>query len=110
MLNDVECQLDQPNTVKNVSLYLTAPGSNPGARVLKIMLPQLCELNCAFRTHIPNLILLICLLGMAQLCELRTSDTYSASDAAKQICELCTSDTTAGCNSVVLLAWRSTTI
>ena len=30
---------------------------------------------------------------MAQLCELRTSDTYSASDAAKQICELCTSDT-----------------
>ena len=30
---------------------------------------------------------------MARLCELRTSDTYSASDAAKQICELCTSDT-----------------
>ena len=43
-VNDVECQLDQPNTVKNVSLYLTAPGSNPGARILKIMLPQLCEL------------------------------------------------------------------
>ena len=44
MLNDVECQLDQPNTVKNVSLYLTAPGSNPGARILKIMFPQLCGL------------------------------------------------------------------
>ena len=42
--NSVECQLDQPSTVKNVSLYLTAPGSNPGARILKIMLPQLCEL------------------------------------------------------------------
>ena len=41
MLNDVECQVDQPNTVKNVSLYLTAPGSNPGARILKIMLLQL---------------------------------------------------------------------
>ena len=49
--------------------------------------------SCGFRTHIPKLILLICLLGMAQLCELCTSDTYSASDAAKQICELCTSDT-----------------
>ena len=44
MLTDVDCQLDQPNTVKNVSLYLTAPGSNPGARILKIMSPQLCEL------------------------------------------------------------------
>ena len=44
MLNGVECQLDQPNTGKNVSLYLTAPGSNPGASILKIMSPQLCEL------------------------------------------------------------------
>ena len=44
MLNDVECQLDQPSTVKNVSLYLTAPGSNPGARILNILFPQLCEL------------------------------------------------------------------
>ena len=56
MLNDVECQLDQPSTVKNVSLYLTAPGSNPGARILKIMLPQLCDL--------------------------RTSDTYSKVNSA----------------------------
>ena len=45
--------------------------------------------NCAFRIRIPNPILLICVLGMAQLCELRTSDTYSASNVAS------------------LLAWRS---
>ena len=44
MLNDVECQVDQTNTIKNVSLYLTAPGSNPGARILNILFPQLCEL------------------------------------------------------------------
>ena len=50
MLNDVDCQLDQPNTVKNVSLYLTAPGSNPGARSLKKLLPQLCEL-CTSDTY-----------------------------------------------------------
>ena len=48
--------------------------------------------NCALRIRIPHLLLLIRLLGVAQLCELRTSDTYPASDAAKQICELCTSD------------------
>ena len=59
MLNGVECQLDQPNTVKNVSLYLTAPGSNPGARILKVMPPQLCE-----------------------LC---TSDTYPASNSANSL-------------------------
>ena len=45
MLNDVDCQPDQPNTVQNVSLYLAAPGSNPGARILMIMHPQLCELR-----------------------------------------------------------------
>ena len=56
MLNDVDCQLDQPNTVNNVSLYLTAPGSNPGARILKTMLVQLQEL--------------------------RNSDTYPASNSA----------------------------
>ena len=50
MLNDVECELDQPNTVKNVSLYRAAPGSNPGARILKIMPPQLCEL-CTSDTY-----------------------------------------------------------
>ena len=87
MLNDVECQLDQPNTVKNVSLYLTAPGSNPGARILKIMLPQLCEWCISDTYPEPNSA--ICLLGMARLCELRTSDTYSASNVAS------------------LLAWRS---
>ena len=87
MLNDVECQLGQPNTVKNVSLYLTAPGSNPGARILKIMLLQLCEL-CISDTY-PESNSAICLLGMARLCELRTSDTYSASNVAS------------------LLAWRS---
>ena len=54
MLNDVECQLDQPNTVKNVSLYLTAPGSNPGARILKVMLPQLCELCISDRYPASN--------------------------------------------------------
>ena len=32
MLTDVDCQLDQPNTVKNVSLYLTAPGVQTRAR------------------------------------------------------------------------------
>ena len=50
MLNGFECQLDQPNTVKNVSLYLTTPGSNPGARILKIKLLQLCEL-CISETY-----------------------------------------------------------
>ena len=91
MLIDVVCQLDQPNMVKNVSLYLAAPGSNPGARILKRMLPQLCEL-CISDTY-PESNSAMCLLGMARLCELRTSDTYSASNVAKRICELCTSDT-----------------
>ena len=80
MLKDVECQLDQPSTVKNVSLYLTAPGSNPGARILKIMLPQLCEL-CISDTY-PEANSAIGLLGMARLCELRISYTYSASNVA----------------------------
>ena len=91
MLNDVECQLDQPNTVKSVSLYLTAPGSNPGARILKIMLLQLCEL-CISDTY-PESNSAICVLGMAQLCELRTSDTYSASNVTSFL--------------ACLLAWRS---
>ena len=47
---DVECQLEQPNMVKNASLYRTAPGSNPGVRILKIMPPQLCEL-CTSDTY-----------------------------------------------------------
>ena len=47
---DDECQLDQPRTVKNASLYLAAPGSNPGARILRIMLPQLREL-CTSDTY-----------------------------------------------------------
>ena len=38
--------------------------------------------NCALRTRIPHLILQFCLLGVAQLCELRTSDTYPASNVA----------------------------
>ena len=46
----VKCQLDQPNAVKNVSLYLTAPGSNPGARILNIISPQLREV-CTSDTH-----------------------------------------------------------
>ena len=54
MLNDVDCQQDQPNMVKNESLYLTAPCSNPGAHILKIMPPQLCELRISDTFPAPN--------------------------------------------------------
>ena len=65
MLTDVGCQLDQTNTVKNVSLYLTAPGSNPGVRILKIMLPQLCELCISDRYPASNSARLLAWRGAA---------------------------------------------
>ena len=67
--------------VKSASLYLTAPGSNPGARILNIILPQLCEL-CISDTHPAFNSAIVCLLGVAQLCELCISDTYPASNVA----------------------------
>ena len=54
--------------------------------------------------------MLCCVPGVAQLCELRTSDAHPASNAGKQLCELCTSDTHPASNSGMLLAWRDAVI
>ena len=105
MLTDVDCQRDQPNAVKNVSLYLTAPGSNPGARIednartsvgivhfghvsrisfcYVACVARRSYVNCALRTPMQHLML----LNNYANCALRTF-TYPAYNCA------------------MLLAWR----
>ena len=61
----MSAQLDQPNAVKNVSLYLAAPGSNPGARILTTMFPQLCELGTSDAYPASNSVSLLAWRGAA---------------------------------------------
>ena len=63
-----------------------------------------------FLSHDASFLYVCCLLGVAQLCELRTSDAHPASNVAKQLCELCTSDTYLASNSTMLLAWLGAVI
>ena len=49
---DDDCQLDQPRTVKNASLYLAAPGSDPGVRISDIAPTTMGIVHFGHESHI----------------------------------------------------------